>query len=134
MSEPAILALKTAKILKQFDKERVERVTKKIRDARQNAKKLKGKRTAIFANPNNFEEFVVPCPICGTEIVTSGYTELKVLAEDDIFLTYFLNGFHCTECGLILDDPRDLRPAGLQETYDRTDQWDEWHRQYADSA
>jgi hypothetical protein len=132
LTEPVDLALKTDDILKGFDRERVERVTKKIKQAKQVARRLTGKRNAIFTNPNNFEELVVPCPICSTEIITSGYTEDRIESEDDAFLTYFLNGFHCTECGLEIDDPRDLRSAGLLETYDRTDQWDEWCRQYAD--
>jgi hypothetical protein len=54
------------------------------------------------------------------------------VAEDDASLTYFLNQFHCTECRLEIDDPRDLRLVALSETHDRTDQWDEWCRQYAD--
>lgn len=132
LTEPADLAAKTNDILRRFDRERVERVTKKIKEARQIAKRLTGKRNAIFTNPNNFEELVLSCPICGTEIVTSGYTEEKIVSEDDAFLTYFLNEFHCTECGLEIDDPRDLRLAGLSETHDRTDQWDEWCRQHAD--
>ena len=132
LTEPADLALKTKDILMGFDRERVECVTKKIKEARQIAKRLTGKRNAVFTNPHNFEELVLPCPICGTEIVTSGYTEDKIVSEDDASLTYFLNGFHCTECALEIDDPRDLRLAGLSETYDRTDQWDEWCRQYAD--
>lgn len=132
LSEPVELVSKTKDILRLFDHERVGRVTKKVKEARQVARKLTGKRNAIFVNPADFEELVLPCPICSTEIVTSGYTEDKIVSEDDASLTYFLNGFHCTECGLEIDDPRDLRLAGLSETYNRTDQWDEWCRQYAD--
>jgi hypothetical protein len=132
LTEPADLALKTKDIQKRFDRERVERVTKKIRAARQIAKRLTGKRNAIFTNPNDFEELVLPCPICSTDIVTAGYTEEKIVSEDDAFLTYFLNEFRCSECGLEIDDPRDLRLVGLSETHDRSDQWDEWSRQNSD--
>ena len=132
LTEPADLALKTKVSRSRFDRERVERVSKKIKAARQIAKRLTGKRNAVFSNPNDFEELVISCPICSTDIVTSGYTEENIVSEDDASLTYFLSEFRCAECGLEIDDPRDLRLAGLSETHDRTHQWDEWCRQNAD--
>ena len=132
LSEPVLLQLKTTEVLKRFDRERVELVTKKIREARRTAKSLTGKRNAVFIDPADFDSLVLPCPICSTEIITSGYTEEEILSEDDASLTYFLNGFHCTECGLEIDDPRDLPLVGLSETHDRTAQWDRWREQNAD--
>jgi hypothetical protein len=86
----------------------------------------------MFIDPANFEELVLPCPICSTDIITTGYTEQNIQSEEDCSLTYYLNGFNCTECGLEIDDSRDLRLVGLSEAHDRTDQWDEWCRQNAD--
>ena len=133
VSEPAELTANTTAILQRFDLERVERVTKLIKAARAKAKTLRGKRQAIFIDPADFDSLVVPCPICETDVITSGYTRESGTSEEDAALTYAITAFECEHCGLEISDARDFRLVGMMENYDRSDHWDDWSRQYADA-
>src|ERR1043166_6188492 len=132
--EPSDLRAKTDAILKQFDRERIERVTATINRAKQAAKKLRQKKTSIIVDPSDFTCFVIPCPICGSDVLLIGDTECGGRSEQDISLFFRPDNFACEECGLDIPDVRDFALVGLDEAYDRTDQWDEWCRQYAESS
>lgn len=134
MFEPSELRSKTDQILKQFDRERIERVTAIIKQARETAKRLTQKKSPIIANPDDFTCLVLSCPICGSDVLVSGETENDTTSEDDVSLAFRPDSFSCEECGLDIPDARDFSLVGLQDAYDRTDQWDEWCRQYADWA
>ncbi len=133
LSEPADLTVKTAAILAGFDLERVDRVTKLIEAARAKAKKLRGKRQAIFNDPADFDSLVLPCPICETDVITSGYTEESGTSEEDAALTYTVTAFECEHCELQISDARDLRLVGMIEARDRSDHWDYWSRLNAEN-
>jgi hypothetical protein len=130
--EPRILQSKTEEIVKQFDHDRVERVTKAIREAREASKKLTQEKASIHVSSSDFEQHVITCPICGSDTVACGETEFEATGERDDpapSLTFILDEFHCEDCGLKIDDRRDFSLAGLDYTYDRSEHLDEWARQ-----
>jgi hypothetical protein len=126
--EPRILQPKTEEIVKQFDHDRVERVTKAIREAKEASKKLTHKKALIHISSSDFDQYVIRCPICDSDTVASGETEFEVTGDDNpvAFLTFLPNEFHCEDCGLKIDDQRDFSLAGLEYTYDRSDDLDAW--------
>ena len=130
--EPRILQSKTEEIVKQFDHDRVERVTKAIREAREASKKLTHDKASIHVSSSDFEQYIITCPICGSDTVARGETEFELSGDRDDpapSLTFILNEFHCEDCGLKVDDRRDFPLAGLDYAYDRSDHLHEWGRQ-----
>jgi len=132
--EPPQLRSQTNQILKQFDRERIERVTIVIKRARDNAKRLTKRKTSIIVDPDDFTCLAIPCPICGSDVYVSGETENDTQSEDEPSLTFRPDSFFCEECGLEIPDARDFALVGLDRTYDRSDQFNEWCRQYAEWA
>jgi len=130
--EPSHLRPQTNQILKQFDRERIERVTVVIKRARENAKRLTGTKSSIIVDPDDFRCLAIPCPICGSDVYVSGETENDTRSEDEPSLTFHPDSFACEECGLEIPDARDFGLVGLDEVYDRSDRFNEWCQQYAE--
>ena len=132
--QPSQLQSQTNQILKQFDRERIERVTAVIKRAREKAKRLTTRKSSIIVDPDDFTCLAIACPICGSDVYVSGDTENDTQSEDEPSLTFHPDGFCCEECGLDIPDARDFALVGLDQVYDRSDHFDEWCRQYADWA
>ena len=116
------------KFLASFNEKRIESVHKKIEQAKQKAKKLTTSVSSISID--GWEEYVIECPICKSDGVLTGMTESKIdqTGPDDYDqgLDFEADSFLCEECGLKLDDFEELRLAGMDTTYDRTDEIDKW--------
>lgn len=114
--------------LKTFDEERTKRVKEKIEKAKEQSKKLKEvSQKSIDCGCNHYTTI---CPICNSIGMLSGYSEDDSEDAGDggytISLTFFAEGFECRECGIILSDLKEIELAGMDTTYDRTDDLDVW--------
>lgn len=111
-----------------FDAERSDRVRKKIEDAKKKSKELI--HETILTSVDGWEFYTTDCPICNSEGVVTGYTDMWVEGPDeaniDYGLNFFADSFECSECGLILEDVEELKLAGMDIEYDRSDDWDSW--------
>lgn len=118
--------------LSTFEEERTERVRRKIEAAKEKSKKLT--REMIALSVEDWESYVTGCPICDSDGILTGYTEvLGDVDEDEIVhpcLDFFADSFGCEECGLILDDVEELRLSGMDIHYDRSDEIDKWAAEY----
>jgi hypothetical protein len=117
------------KFLSRFDAERIKRVKKKIDDAK--AKSTKIKHHKVYIDIDSWEQYITDCPICDSDAILGGYTEED--AEQDgygypePYLTFYADAFECQECGLCLDDCEELRLAGKDISYDRSEELGEWN-------
>jgi hypothetical protein len=131
--EPRVLQQKTDEIVKQFDHDRVERVMKRIKEAKEACKKLTQEKASIYVASSDFDQYVIKCPICGSDTVASGQSEFDTVYDNNDqpapVLTFLPDEFHCEDCGLEIDDSRDFSLVGLEEAYDRSDDLDEWAAQ-----
>lgn len=133
--EPMDIRTKSKKIVARFDQQRVERVKNKIREAKIAAKKLTGNKLSIVLAPDDLEGMALPCPICGSDVYVTGYTSPDDTGEEgSSSLSFHPDGFLCEECGLEITDSRDFPLVGLEELIDRSDDWDEWCKQNAESV
>jgi hypothetical protein len=114
--------------LNSFDTERVERVRKNIEGAKKKSKDLTHDDSSVLVE--GWEAYTTRCPVCKSEGVLGGYTDLWIEATDDSVeasgLSFFADSFECMECGLILDDVKELALAGLDDYYDRASDLDKW--------
>lgn len=119
--------------MKQFDHDRVERVMKKIKAAKEASKKLTHEKASILIDSSDFSLYLITCPICGSDTVASGQSEFDTAYGTDNHpipvLTFLPEEFHCEDCGLEIDDSRDFHLAGLADNYDRSDDLDRWAAQ-----
>lgn len=116
------------KFLDNFKEERIERVRKAIESAKEKAHKLPQSKSYI--STDDWEVYTTECPVCGNDAILEGYTEI-VAEQDDIDswsqgLDFFADTFKCEECGLALDESEELRLAGIDTHYDRSDEMDKW--------
>jgi hypothetical protein len=116
------------KFLKQFDEKRIERVKKKIEEAKIKARKISHKESSISIE--GWESYVTDCPLCGSDAILEGYTEEHTEEAEDGYpepcLKFFAYTFKCEECGLSLDDSEELSLAGKDIVYDRSDELSKW--------
>lgn len=73
--------------------------------------------------------FVFACPICESWGILNGYTEDDLVEDEDgafPALGFFAEAFNCDECGLSLEDVEELKLAGIDTHYDRSDDIDRW--------
>ncbi len=118
--------------LSSFDREREERVRKKIEEAKKKSKQLTHEDSLTIAE--GWEEYVTKCPVCNSEGILGGYTEPWVEATEDNIedsgLSFSADSFKCEECGLILDDVKELKLAGITDFYDRSEDSDKYFEEY----
>ena len=117
------------RFLEQFNATRAENVKKVLEAARQNFQLSTFKEIDIVSG--GWEEENEACPICGCDGILSGTTEYEVemSAPDDIdeYLTFYASSFFCDACKLDLQDEEEMRLAGLETVYDRSEDLAKWH-------
>jgi hypothetical protein len=114
--------------LKKFNEDRLNRVHTAMDNAKEKAKKIE-KKTSIKVD--DWDLFVIECPVCGSDAVLEGETEEESdygSGEDfpSVYLTFFGYSFNCNECGLKLEDYDELKIAGIDPDIDRTEEVDKW--------
>jgi len=118
--------------LQSFDLERVERVRKRIEEAKNKSKGLKHETSSLLVE--GWEAYVTSCPVCESDGLLAGYTEpwMEATQEyvEDSGLTFYAESFKCEKCGLMLDDPKELALAGMEDTYDRSSEYNKYYDGY----
>ncbi|MBU4232022.1 MAG: hypothetical protein L6277_12040 [Desulfobacterales bacterium] len=122
--------------LDKFAEERVERVRKIIEKAKLKSRQLLPEKN--YVSINGWEYYITICPICGSEGILEGDTELSFDPDEDggatPILTFSAISFKCDICDLYLQDWQELNLSGMETDYDRSDETDEWFGQeYADN-
>lgn len=110
------------KFYSDYNAIRINRVEKVIKEAKE---KLSKTSTSLFLfGPDGWEVFTTSCPICQSDAILSGYSDLLVeqdIEGETVFLQFYAVSYKCDECGLELLDSEELRLAGIEITYDRPD-------------
>lgn len=119
------LTQRDTEFLDEFDAGRVERVKKAVEAAKEQSKKLEH-AAGFYLDDDSWEVFLTQCPVCNSDGFLYGSTELQVASADDLSLEFEADSFECEECGLRLDDIQELKLAGMDATYDRSDALDKW--------
>jgi len=123
---------KDISFLSSFDMERAERVRKTIEAAKVKSKELK--HDISLTSAEGWDEYNTECPICDSEGILTGNSDFHVLGEDEtnfeIFLDFSADSFYCSECGLVLNDYKELELAGMDISYDRSSELDEWFEEH----
>lgn len=133
ISEYAHIITKEDKhFLSVFKLERINRVKKIIESAKEKSKHISS--GSVSLSVDDWESYVTQCPICKSDAILSGYTDVRVEGQDepDISLDFFADGFNCEECGLVLNDVEELRLAGIEWFYDRSSEFNAWDRDHSD--
>lgn len=128
---PYILSEKDKAFLTSFDAGRAERVSKKIEEAKKQSKELKHELSII--NAEGWNCYATGCPICGSEGILGGYTDMWTSGDMrnlDYGLDFYADSFECFECGLVLDDVKELELVGMKTTYDRSRDMDKWNEEH----
>ncbi len=116
--------------IKSFLADRTDRVKKKIEDAKENSKKLTGNESHIVLEPKEWDLYVTSCPICQNDGYLCGDTEFEADGVSEEAVEYWLDfnafSFECDECGLKLDDIKELEMVGIETNYDRETELEDW--------
>ena len=123
------------KFMAEFQEEKLHRVQKAVESAKERAKVLVDKTPAKITAPNRWGSVIRSCPICGSDAILIGSTELSEYETDndgdtippDLF--FWSDSFSCSRCGLILNDDDEMKLAGFsndQIVIDRTEELDEY--------
>jgi len=101
----------------------------KIENAKKQSKTLDLVERSVFVD--GWYTYVTCCPICNSDGVLVGTTEDCFEYDMDGNpegggLAFFADSFECDMCGLKLDDVEELRLAGMETDYDRSDEHDRW--------
>lgn len=110
---------KDLEFIKSCDQARIESVAKKIEQAKTNAKKT-DKRSLVDVDAD-WTLFEVKCPVCGSDGVMQGNTDEVYTddPEDGPSLWFTADSFWCDVCGLKLEDPLEMKLAGLSTDHER---------------
>lgn len=111
--------------LQNYKEERIKRVREAIEAAKSKSKEIEHYGSYIEVS-NEWGSYVVSCPVCRSDAITEGDTEQDG-DEDGPSLTYFAQYFLCDECGLELNDLEELKLAGIEVVYDRSEELDSWY-------
>ena len=114
-----------SKFLNDFDTERIDRVKKAIEAAKEQSKKLEH-TAGFYLDADGWEAFLTQCPVCTSDGFLYGSTNIDVVPDDGPSLEFEADSFECEECGLRLDDIQELGLAGMDTTYDRSEDLDQW--------
>lgn len=117
------------KFLDEFSAKRVERVSLSIDQARFSAPEQVPGRRGRHRSVGSWDRLILPCPVCSTDAVIEGYTELSMARGEEgpePGLDFFAVSFSCPTCGLILYDLEELKLAGVDTIYDRSGEIELW--------
>lgn len=121
------------KFLTSFQESRLERVQEKMKQSKENAKRLPSERVSvpmdslIAQDPFDYwARFIIRCPICSNDAVLEGYTDTVTTEADEngpeeTLLGFFPDRFHCDFCKLNLEDYDELQLAGIKSMYEKDD-------------
>lgn len=131
------LTKKDNQFLSSYSEERTKRVSEKIEKARMKSSKLPPTHSWLGLDSSIWEAHVTSCPVCGSDGILGGYTNLEAEQVDESevysYLVFVADSFRCDECGLELDDSEELRLAGMDIAYDRPDSdMDRWVQDFED--
>jgi hypothetical protein len=116
------------RFLATFQEERIERVRKIIEKSQIQSRTIEHDQSYI--SDNDWDTYVISCPICGNDSILNGYTELKYDQDEDgdfsPYLEFYADSFECEECGLSLKDIDELKLAGMDIILDRADDTEKW--------
>jgi len=118
---------KDESFLLAFKAERIERVKRKIEEAKEKSRHIDNLGSSVSAD--GWGVYEAKCPICGAISLLTGYTDIGIegMEEDpDVWLNFFADSFECADCGLKLDDVEELKLAGMDLVYDRSSELDRW--------
>ncbi len=121
---PFIIHEKNKEFVASYPEERIQRVKEAIYAAKSQSKKIEHYGSS-YGSMDDWESFAITCPVCGSEGIGTGYTE-EEYGGDGPLLTFYTSYFECDECGLQLLDREEIRLAGIDIAYDRTDQMNLW--------
>jgi hypothetical protein len=118
-----------------FKNERIERVKKKVDEAKEKSKHISTIKGSLSID--GWEYYITECPICGNEGILTGYTDIDYEEAPDEYLPnasldFFADSFECEDCGLKLDDTEELKLVKMDVNYDRSHQLDSWYKDHYD--
>ena len=122
---------KAEEFIKKFQDERLQRVQKAIEDAKKRAKNLKGRPHRV-RGILNWDTEIIECPICGSDAILEGYTDIvewetsQNIDGPELGLFFYPETFRCDECKLELHDVEELRLVGIPTEFDRSDLLEEF--------
>lgn len=117
----------TENFLKHYEESLVKKVKKTLENAREKVKN--GKIDEANYGPEDWASMHATCPICNNTATVYGDTEDHD-TPDGVKLTFLCECFMCGACGLELYGFEELELAGIETSIDRSDDTDEWHRDY----
>lgn len=122
------LEIDASSLLKIYEDDKVTRVKRAIATAQNTIKGkfMDDKEPDVL---EDWEHYAIHCPICNAEAIVEGFTDFD---NDDshIFLTFYSGSFECYNCGLKLLDIQELKIAGIEITYDRSDEKNSWIKEH----
>ena len=86
-----------------------------------------------FINIEDWNSYGTDCPICDSGGLLQGYTDMWTSGDMenlDYGLSFYADSFACFECGLVLDDVKELELVGMKTTYDRSRDMDKWNEEH----
>ena len=111
-------------ILTKLDTERANKVNKKIAAAKKAAQSIK---QALPPIPfDGWESYVTKCPVCASDGVLRGDTDIGGHSEEDMSLNFLAESFQCHQCKLVLSDIKEMELAGMAKLYERNGDIDDW--------
>ena len=122
---------KTLPFVESYKGDRVQRVAQEIKKAQEKSKKLEHLGTSMSID--EWDLYVVNCPVCDSDAILDGYTEYGI-DEGQGYLFFYADAFECEECGLKLLDSDELNLAGMEVNYDREADLPRWEREHYDGA
>ena len=119
--------------INRYDDEKVQRVRNEIDRAEKRSKTLDNSCSQITHALGDWKHFVISCPICGCDCMLEGNTERLPNPFDDIQrLSFYADSLKCSHCGLTLNDSQELGLAGIDWSFDRSDELDIYNRDQGD--
>jgi len=114
--------------LLEFEEKRRERVRMVMEQAKTIESGIDGGEINPFVTLG-WDAFVVKCPVCSNSGIAGGYTEIAEGEDEEGIassLDFFATDYKCDSCGLILHDSEEMKLAGMNLLYDRSDELERW--------
>lgn len=117
---------KDAEFLQNFTETKLERLHKKVENAKESSKKRESSPFTFPETLNHWHYQVISCPICERDSILYGSTDLiqenneQDENEPTSYMEFVADSFECQGCGLVLDDREELNFVGINDTIDRS--------------